>query len=193
MAPMRILSPLLGFLLALPFALPAAASPRPRRPAGTGGRLPAAQRDAVLREHNRARAAVSVKPLRWSDALSDYAQAWAGHLAATSCELHHRKELKRMDGNAYGENLAASGQDGGPFKWDPVEGVRGWIAEKQDYPGGPFTEAMHSAGHYTQLVWSRSRRVGCGMAACRKGGWDWWILVCNYDPPGNFLGERPYR
>jgi pathogenesis-related protein 1 len=30
--------------------------------------------------------------------------------------------------------------------------------------------------------------VGCGVA--RSGRTEVW--VCNYDPPGNYVGERPY-
>ena len=43
-------------------------------------------------------------------------------------------------------------------------------------------------GHYTQVVWRKSLRVGCGMATC--GATEVW--VCNYDPAGNWDGERPY-
>jgi PadR family transcriptional regulator len=43
-------------------------------------------------------------------------------------------------------------------------------------------------GHYTQIVWSNTREVGCGVA--RDSNREVW--VCNYNPPGNWIGERPY-
>ena len=44
-------------------------------------------------------------------------------------------------------------------------------------------------GHYTQLVWSTTERVGCAMATCADGSEIW---MCDYDPPGNYVGEWPY-
>jgi hypothetical protein len=40
-------------------------------------------------------------------------------------------------------------------------------------------------------------RLGCGVASCTENspfgdGGSWQIWVCNYDPSGNYLGERPY-
>lgn len=34
--------------------------------------------------------------------------------------------------------------------------------------------------------------MGCGISRYRKGPWHNVILVCNYDPPGNMMGESPY-
>ena len=50
--------------------------------------------------------------------------------------------------------------------------------------------------HVLALVWRDTRRVGCGVAACTSGSpfraKDWTLVVCNYDPPGNVVGEKPY-
>ena len=43
-------------------------------------------------------------------------------------------------------------------------------------------------GHYTQIVWETTQKVGCAKIQC--DGFDLW--VCNYDPPGNWVGEKPY-
>ncbi len=180
------------WLFLMMFILPLPGDARKPRAIATGGRLTPAQRDSVLREHNRARRAVGAPPLAWSADLSRYAQAWANHLAASSCDLHHRQELKREDGQSYGENLAAGGFAGGDSGWSPAEGVRDWVDEKIYYKGGPLGADWHPAGHYTQVVWRSTRRVGCGLATCRKGEWTWRLLVCNYDPPGNFMGQKPY-
>ena len=40
-------------------------------------------------------------------------------------------------------------------------------------------------GHFTQVVWRGTRRVGCGKSQCN--GLDVWI--CQYDPPGNVEGQ----
>jgi hypothetical protein len=59
-----------------------------------------------------------------------------------------------------------------------------WYDEIAQYhfPDGGFS---HNTGHFTQVVWRGSRRVGCGHAQCK--GMD--ILVCEYDPAGNWEGQ----
>jgi hypothetical protein len=53
-------------------------------------------------------------------------------------------------------------------------------------------------GHYTQLVWRDTIYVGCGVKNCTTGSPfgpsfpNWTIVVCNHDPPGNFIGQQPY-
>ena len=31
--------------------------------------------------------------------------------------------------------------------------------------------------------------LGCGRVQCND---DTWFILCNYDPPGNHIGQRPY-
>ncbi len=52
-------------------------------------------------------------------------------------------------------------------------------------------------GHYTQVVWRDSTELGCGMANCTVnnpfgGSGPWQLWVCNYNPPGNYVGMKPY-
>jgi hypothetical protein len=46
----------------------------------------------------------------------------------------------------------------------------------------------HPASHYTQMIWRDTTALGCGEAICDKT----LIVACNYDPPGNYIGRRPY-
>ena len=135
--------------------------------------------------HNQVRSAVDTNsplpPLEWSCEIAAVAQAYADELAGRGCPLEHSK-------NDYGENLYwASG--GNPTAADAVEA---WAAEERCYTYGEFpntcTGACSSCGHYTQIVWRESTSLGCGQASCGNER----VWVCNYDPPGNFLGERPY-
>ncbi|MBN2702497.1 MAG: pathogenesis-related family 1 protein [Methylohalobius sp. ZOD2] len=140
--------------------------------------------------HNSARAEVGVPPLKWSDSLAAYAQQWAEYLArGNGCKLKHRSDGK------YGENLywssAVRWSDGRrELKALTVSRVVAqWVSEKKDYDyaGNRCSGAM--CGHYTQIVWRDTRRLGCGMAVCPSQGQIW---VCNYDPPGNYVGRRPW-
>ncbi len=126
--------------------------------------------------HNAARTDVGVGPLVWSPQLAGYAQQWAQHLADNGCGLQHRQ------GDSYGENMFWTTT---PRSASYV--VSQWVDEKADYD-----HETHSCsgvcGHYTQVVWSSTTTLGCGMATCGQGQ----VWVCNYDPQGNYLGQAPY-
>jgi uncharacterized protein YkwD len=126
--------------------------------------------------HNAERKKVGVAPLRWSRALARHAQNWANRLAARNCELEHRPA------DQYGENLFWSSR---PVDAQAV--VDEWVAERANY-NHRNNSCRSRCGHYTQVVWAESRSVGCGMAKC--GDSELW--VCNYDPPGNMVGRKPY-
>jgi pathogenesis-related protein 1 len=39
------------------------------------------------------------------------------------------------------------------------------------------------------MVWKETTHVGMGIAICKNGG---MIIVANYNPAGNYIGEKPY-
>ena len=61
-----------------------------------------------------------------------------------------------------------------------------WYDEIAKYSFKKPTFSMET-GHFTQVVWTTTTQVGCGMTQCK--GLDIW--VCNYDPPGNWEGQYP--
>lgn len=122
----------------------------------------------------------ALTPLAWSNDLAAVAQAWAD-----KCNFEH-------SGSNYGENLYASA---GSVP-SPEEAVGSWAdeAKSYDYAGNDCSKAC---GHYTQVVWASSKKLGCGMTKCTTnspfdGFPEWYFWVCNYDPPGNFNSQRPY-
>lgn len=131
---------------------------------------------AVLAEHNRLRARHSAQPLKLNPAISRYAQEWANNLAA-------RNTMQHRSNNKYGENLYACF---GRANVAGEDAVRSWYDEIKDYRfGQPSPGNFSQVGHFTQVVWKESRELGVGIA---KTGNNVYI-VCNYDPPGNFMGE----
>jgi pathogenesis-related protein 1 len=141
--------------------------------------MKAADRKAILAHHNKVRAAVGVGALRWDDKLAAYAQDWADQLAAKNCRMQHRQP------NAYGENLF----QGTAGRYSALDAAKGWESEKKDYRGDALTAKNFApVGHYTQMVWRGTARVGCGEAVCNGT----LLVACNYDPPGNVLGRTPY-
>jgi uncharacterized protein YkwD len=126
--------------------------------------------------HNAVRARAGMPPLAWSNRLAARAQDWADTLLA-------RKQFLHRPNSTYGENLfeitgaAAS----------PAQVVDAWAAESRNYDYSS-NRCSGVCGHYTQIVWRDTKELGCAMA--RGRGREVW--VCNYDPPGNWAGKRPY-
>lgn len=51
----------------------------------------------------------------------------------------------------------------------------------------------HELGHYTQLVWAETNRVGCGFTSYSTDNRRINYYVCNYGPAGNFAGKEVYK
>ncbi|KAJ8768979.1 hypothetical protein K2173_023974 [Erythroxylum novogranatense] len=131
-----------------------------------------------VQAHNAARAAVGVGPVTWDDKVAAFARNYASQRAG-DCMLVHSTN------RPYGENLAMSTGD-----FSGVQAVKLWVDEKPFYNyGSNSCAAGKVCGHYTQVVWRNSVRIGCAKVRCSNGG---TFIGCNYDPPGNFVGQRPY-
>jgi pathogenesis-related protein 1 len=141
----------------------------------------------VLLEHNKYRTALGISDLTWSPTLANYAQEWANELAKNrNCKLQHRPHDANSKWNLiYGENIF-SGSSG----YTAVDAVNNWGSEKQFFNASSKTcNDGAVCGHYTQIVWKITTKVGCAVAKCANGN---IIVVCNYDPAGNMMGEKPY-
>lgn len=147
----------------------------------------------IVAAHNKWRAKVGAGKLSHSPELARSSQAWANHLKQTNhCRMQHSKPQGK-----YGENLfwasALLWSDGRRelVTVKPEKAVDSWGSEKPDYnyqknsctPG-------KMCGHYTQMVWKDTSRVGCAMAVCEDTKDQIW--VCRYQPAGNWVGQKPY-
>ncbi|XP_073140278.1 pathogenesis-related leaf protein 6-like [Henckelia pumila] len=128
--------------------------------------------------HNTPRGQVGVGSVIWNVTLANYAQNYANQRIG-DCALTHSN-------GPYGENLAK-----GSSSWfTGVEAVNLWMAEKScyDYATNSCIGGKPCL-HYTQVVWHDSIRIGCARVQCSNG---WYYVICSYDAPGNWVGERPY-
>jgi uncharacterized protein YkwD len=156
-----ILAATLSTALALSAHRPAVAAPDSRtaeRP-GFSARLLLAQ--------NAERQSLGLRPLRWDPQLAAAASAYADELAATG-EWGHSDDEDRPD---QGENLWMGTR--GAFTAEEMVGD--WISEKKAF----------RAGHYTQIVWADTDRIGCGLRSSQDDDY----LVCRYAHAGNVMGE----
>lgn len=132
----------------------------------------------MTERHNYWRKKVGVGPMEWSDKLAKVAQAWANQQAKRGCGCAHSPD------DQFGENIYCS-QGMQPTPQDVVDD---WAEEIQYFVEKTGKCKGGVCGHYTQIVWKNTTKVGCGMAKCG----DKEIWVCNYDPAGNYVNQKPY-
>jgi uncharacterized protein YkwD len=146
----------------------------------------------LIAAHNKARTSAkptpkpALPPLTWSPEAAKVAQAYAAE-----CKFEHNKSRGK-----YGENLAAAAPPGSKTN---AEVVQDWMSEASDYSYASNKCAPGKVcGHYTQVVWRNSTQVGCATVICTKNSPfgaefpKWQLWVCDYSPPGNYVGEKPY-
>ncbi|XP_047443443.1 peptidase inhibitor 16-like [Mugil cephalus] len=145
------------------------------------------QEEMLVELHNHYRGQVSpsasaMLPLRWDPALKLVAEGYAA-----KCIWNHNPDLEDT-----GENLFA-----GTGSLDLSAAMEKWFLEHLDYDfQNNSCDEDKMCGHYTQMVWADTHRVGCAFHLCNTmEGLDWervFFLVCNYFPAGNYEDQRPY-
>jgi uncharacterized protein YkwD len=143
---------------------------------------------------NAARSAVGEMPLHWDPIAAQVALTYA-----SECMFMHNPnasaQYDSMGGKGgLGENIAS----GAPSQ--TIAGaVASWVGEETNYDHATNTCASGQVcGHYTQVVWSSTTGVGCAKVHCTTNSPfgakfpDWDYSVCDYSPPGNYVGTSPY-
>lgn len=148
-----------------------------------------------LYHHNVHRANHSVDALEWDDDLASYAA-----IVAASCVYGHNTT---PGGGGYGQNIACYGSTGDPEALGAAHEVATsstdmWYngevnAFLPSYYGQstPDMSNFEVWGHFSQMVWKSTERVGCASQFCESGllALPGWFTVCNYGPPGNDGGD----
>lgn len=141
--------------------------PNPSPPA----KVPAQYR-AVHDLHNSYRRRHGVRVLAWSPRVAASAEAWA-----RKCLFQHESQSR------FGENLYAVW--GMPDVGRALSNAAAaWYDEISEYSYNNPGFSMKT-GHFTQMVWKNSRRLGCAARQCGP----MTLVVCRYDPPGNVMGQ----
>ncbi|CAM9244942.1 unnamed protein product [Sphacelaria rigidula] len=174
---------------------PQPVAPETRQPVaepapGPGPSAPDEEMQRLLELHNAARCMHGAEPMVWSSAVESVAKAYSLVLAGPGkCgQLVHSTER-----NGYGENLYLCWSSGGDCYSSEGAMERLYESELND---GPVTGY---GGHATQILWKDSTELGCAVANCSNGSQKTQVLVCNYNPPGNYRGryeeqvERPSK
>jgi len=178
--------------------------------------LTSAEKTNILNKHNELRAAIAnpctatdMETLVWDDTLATQSQTWAD-----ACVGDHDPKAA-ID---FGENLWMLTNSKEYSSADLTKAVQEWYDEIKDVEwqkdaAGEYSEAKSKAGtkdcaspdaangncfigHFTQVVWAKSNKVGCGVKKCSpmtvSGGKypNGALLVCRYLPAGNKAAKK---
>jgi hypothetical protein len=136
----------------------------------------------LLTAHNAERAPYAAPPLAWDASLAAAADSYAAELAATG-RFGHSAPHQRV---GQGENLWMGSR--GAFSLEHM--IANWASEKRMFRAGVFpnvstTGKWQDVGHYSQIIWPGTLRVGCGLHSSARTDY----LVCRYSSPGNVMGQ----
>lgn len=183
--------------------------------------LVGAERERFLAVHNDARQAVGVAAVTWSDELDQHARQWLESqqeaLVAKAKEGWEKRRVpipEHSSEDKYGENVAAwAGSKAAPAA---ERAATLWLGERTAFkklsaiaPYRVGDEAGQTefdergqerpiiVGHYTAMIWRSTKQIGAARLdfelVDEQGEARYYTaIVCNYSPPGNRLGEKPF-
>ncbi|XP_032893890.1 GLIPR1-like protein 1 [Amblyraja radiata] len=152
-----------------------------------------------VNEHNNYRSATTpvasnMFKMTWDEALAKSAKAWS-----KKCTFKHNSNLNKngvVHPTFYpvGENLYAT-----TGSFNTKDAIKAWNSEVTNYDFDTNTCKKYSVcGHYTQVVWENTYKVGCAVTSCPNGikssglKGSAVVFVCNYAPAGNYAGRSPF-
>ncbi|CAB3379530.1 Hypothetical predicted protein [Cloeon dipterum] len=151
------------------------------------------ERSDIVNSHNGYRAnvrpeAADMLDMTYHAAAEKTAQSWA-----SQCKKLTHDSFANMKDSKYGycgQNIFVSSAQ---MPW--TKAVEAWHSEVSQFTYNSTQNNFADIGHYTQVVWATSHKVGCGYAKCRDARGVFHNYVCNYCPAGNFQGQinTPYK
>jgi Cysteine-rich secretory protein family len=144
---------------------------------------------AVLNSTNTIRKIHLAPALTWNETLATYATNYS-----TLCHT-------RSSHSSFGENIASS-------KENVISAIESWnlklptlqltlsnlTALEKDLTPKKLAKSLQKAKAFTQLVWKNTTSLGCGRTLCGgsgggQNGIHGWLVVCEFNPKGNIVGQ----
>jgi len=178
--------------------------------------VPESDKKILVDKHNELRSLVAkgkalkgmkaknMRKLEWDDALAEGAQLWANQ-----CDYGHDTDRDTCDGfvgqngawNAGGEELNSFQMAGVTERWyKEIENFTAAPKELQKsviqkFKSGSSEGGIKKTGHFTQVIWAETTKIGCAAIAYDSSDPRSYITrelihYCNYYPTGN-MGDRP--
>lgn len=155
----------------------------------------------ILDYHNRLRSRVAsgqtsqppasdMMELSWDKELATIAQAHADQ-----CKFRHDcTDCRTVERFKVGQNLYQSynTRNVGP-NWRKA--IDSWFNEIDAFPVSSVSsyKFSHKTGHYSQMVWGSTTRIGCGSITYKSKKFNVRLYTCNYGQSGNILRRRVYK
>merc|ERR1712176_559552 len=149
----------------------------------------------ALEQHNALRAKhENTPPMKLDSKMSKQAQEYAEEIARKQSLTHASASARTLDGEVCGENLAYAGGmfTSGEEEKAAIWASNAWYAEIVNYnwktgeKNGKTEVARGQIGHFTQLVWDDSVKLGIGVAFNGSKVY----VVARYLKHGNFRGQN---
>ncbi|XP_060633420.1 glioma pathogenesis-related protein 1-like [Anolis sagrei] len=152
--------------------------------------------EEYVRVHNHFRSGVTppasnMKRMSWDHDLAKTAKGWS-----KMCQFEHNPDLKILgkvhpNFTVVGENIWT----GSLSLFNVTAALTNWYNEVKYYDYDT-QHCSYVCGHYTQMVWATSYKIGCAVHFCpRVRGFSYpnaAHLICNYGPGGNYP-TKPYK
>lgn len=168
-----------------------------------GGSVSDSDKETILKAHNELRnklatgketqyqtlpSAANMMQLEWDDELAAIAQAHANQ-----CKFQHDRGDQRAVGNfSVGQNLL---QMMGTLSID-WEKVKIWYTSEVEHFRPEYNKPFQfqgSYGHFSQVIWAKTWKIGCGVAGYTEANTKKVLYTCNYGPAGNMIGSEAYQ
>ncbi|XP_064625215.1 cysteine-rich venom protein pseudechetoxin-like isoform X2 [Lineus longissimus] len=146
-----------------------------------GDRFSKADKQKILDLHNEYRAKVArgqeggqpqaadMIALEWDDRLEGSAQGWANGCRAG----HNSADVRKFEPYIFvGQSYT--------YNYGLVKSMEIWYDEVKN-PGYRYGGQFGGAGHYTQMIWGPTTKVGCAYKKCGSEA----MVVCEFAPGGN--------
>jgi len=133
-----------------------------------------------LDSHNSYRSRHKDTPsLTWDESLAAESQKWADNIAKMGVLKH----------GTTGENIYMFGTSADVDTKSACEkAVESWYAEIKNYNLKTHSQSG-TVGHFTQVVWSSSKKLGVGVSKTKSNGMTKVYVVARYTPGGNMRGD----
>eukprot|EP00922_Rhytidocystis_sp_ex-Travisia-forbesii_P019015 GHVS01028230.1.p1 GENE.GHVS01028230.1~~GHVS01028230.1.p1 ORF type:complete len:741 (+),score=128.55 GHVS01028230.1:224-2446(+) len=162
--------------------------------------------------------------LEWDDNLAGFIDSWLDDLVKDeSCGIQHssnsmRSNIAGWEGVPIGENLFKFSTTRPIEQVDIQAAISSWYNEISCYRYGPFQHPKKEPGcqqcaggskekgceqcdlgshigHFTQIMWEGSKKIGCGYKLCdhkQLAGFKSVLIGCEYGSAGNMVGRVPF-
>ncbi|GMT35263.1 hypothetical protein PFISCL1PPCAC_26560 [Pristionchus fissidentatus] len=156
-------------------------------------------KNEIIAHHNAIRSLHGSPPLEYDGYLEGEAQRWASMLGARSSCIAHDPNRRHGECLFYFGGLTLPNA-----RTLAALTVQSFYLERNFYDYDNYRPVFfYRTGHFTQLVWRASRRIGVGVhiqlasgggAPCRPFSPTYQLyVVIKYDPPGNVQSAYAYR